>query len=382
MSVDQEVIHQFEALFGEPPTFLVRAPGRVNLIGEHTDYNDGFVLPMAIDRAVWIALRPRDDRRVALHSLNFDDATTLELDNLRHEDGGWREYVKGVAHILREDGHTLRGWEGVLAGDVPIGAGLSSSAAVEMATARAFAAAGSLAWDAAHMARVGQRAENEWVGMNCGIMDQMISAAGRRDHALLIDCRTLETRPAPLPPGTAVIVLDTATRRGLVDSAYNERRAQCEAAARFFGVPALRDVDLATFEARAEELDPVTRCRARHVITENERTLAAAEAMRRGDAGEMGRLMNASHVSMRDDFEISRAEMDVMVDLAQAQPACFGARMTGGGFGGAAVALVRAAEAEAFAAAVAADYQAATGLTPQVYICAATDGATVVTNHE
>ncbi len=378
MSVDQEVIHQFEALFGEPPTFLVRAPGRVNLIGEHTDYNDGFVLPMAIDRAVWIALRPRDDRRVVLHSLNFDDATTLELDNLRHEDSGWREYVKGVAHILREDGHALRGWEGVLAGDVPIGAGLSSSAAVEMATARAFAAAGPLVWDAAHMARVGQRAENEWVGMNCGIMDQMISAAGRRDHALLIDCRTLETQLVPLPPGTAVIVLDTATRRGLVDSAYNERRAQCEAAARFFGVPALRDVELATFETRAAELEPVTRRRARHVITENERTLAAAEAMRRGDAGEMGRLMNASHVSMRDDFEISRVEMDVMVDLAQAQPACFGARMTGGGFGGAAVALVRAAEAEAFAAAVAALYEAATGLTPQLYICAATDGAAVV----
>jgi galactokinase len=379
MSVDQEVIHQFEALFGEPPTFLVRAPGRVNLIGEHTDYNDGFVLPMAIDRAVWIALRPRDDRRVVLHSLNFEDATTLHLDNLRHEDGGWREYVKGVAYILGEEGYAPRGWEGVLAGDVPIGAGLSSSAAVEMATARAFAVVGSLAWDAARMARVGQRAENEWVGINCGIMDQMISAAGRRDHALLIDCRTLETQAAPLPPGTAVAILDTATRRGLVDSAYNERRAQCEAAARFFGAPALRDVTLATFEARADELDPVTRRRARHVITENERTLAAAEAMRRGDAGEMGRLMNASHASMRDDFEISRAEMDVMVDLAQAQPACFGARMTGGGFGGAAVALVRAGEAEAFAEAVAADYRAATGLTPQVYICAATDGAAVVT---
>ena len=229
------------------------------------------------------------------------------------------------------------------------------------------------------MAQMAQQAENRWLGLQTGIMDQMISAAGERDHALLIDCRTLETQAVPLPPGTVVVVLDTATRRGLVDSAYNERRAQCEAAARFFGVPALRDVDMAAFAARADELDPLARRRARHVISENERTLAAAEAMRRGDAGAMGQLMNASHVSMRDDFEISRAEMDVMVELAQAQPSCFGARMTGGGFGGAAVALVRAAEAEAFADAVSAGYRVATGLEPQVYICTATDGAAVVT---
>jgi len=377
MSVEQDVTRHFEALYGEVPPFLVRAPGRVNLIGEHTDYNDGFVLPMAINRAVWIALRPRSDRLIVLHSLNFDDATAIDLDSLTHEDGGWREYVKGVAYVLGQR-FNLGGWEGVLVGDVPIGAGLSSSAAVELATARAFAAAGNLAWNPAEMARAGQRAENEWVGMNCGIMDQMISAAGERDHALLIDCRTLETQAVPLPPGTVVVVLDTATRRGLVDSAYNERRAQCEAAARFFGVPALRDVDMVMFSARADELDPITRARARHVISENERTLAAAEAMRRGDAGAMGELMDASHLSMRDDFEISRAEMDVMVELAQAHPACFGARMTGGGFGGAAVALVRAAEADAFATEVGAGYRSATGLQPQIYICTATDGASVV----
>ena len=378
MSVDQAVTRQFKALFGEAPAFLIRAPGRVNLIGEHTDYNDGFVLPMAINRAVWIALRPRADRQVVLHSLDFDDATTIDLDSLVYDNAGWREYVKGVAYVLGQQGFELSGWEGVLAGDVPIGAGLSSSAAVEMATARAFAATGRLPWNPAEMARVGQRAENEWVGMNCGIMDQMISAAGERDHALLIDCRTLETQAVPLPPGTVVVVLDTATRRGLVDSAYNERRAQCEAAARFFAVPALRDVDMAAFAARADELDPLARRRARHVISENERTLAAAEAMRRGDAGAMGQLMNASHVSMRDDFEISRAEMDVMVDLAQAQPSCFGARMTGGGFGGAAVALVRAATADAFTAGVLAAYRHATGLEPQAIVATATDGAAVV----
>jgi len=373
----QSVINRFEQLFDEPPAFVVRAPGRVNLIGEHTDYNDGFVLPMAINRAAWIALRPRRDGLVRIHALNFDDVAEIDLSAMHHEDEGWREYVKGVAYILSEEWN-LTGWEGVLAGDVPIGAGLSSSAAVELAAARAFAAVGDLPWDAAHMARVGQRAENEWVGVNCGIMDQMISAAGRRDHALLIDCRSLETQAVPLPAGTVVVVLDTATRRGLVDSAYNERRAQCEAAAAFFGVPALRDVDMETFRAGSERLDPVARRRARHVISENARTLAAAEAMRRGDAAELGRLMNASHVSMRDDFEISREEMDTMVALAQAEPACYGARMTGGGFGGAAVALVRASDVETFVTSVSDGYRRITGLEPQIYICTATDGAAVI----
>ena len=378
MQIEHMVANHFTTVFGGPPTHVVRAPGRVNLIGEHTDYNDGFVLPMAINRAVWIALRPRTDRRVILHSLDFDAAAIIDLDGLRHSGEGWVEYVKGVAHVLQNEGFALRGWEGVLAGDVPIGAGLSSSAALEMATARAFAAAGGLPWDAPRMARLGQRAENEWVGMNCGIMDQMISAAGWRDHALLIDCRTLATRAVPLPPETAVAILDTATRRGLVDSAYNERRAQCEAAAAFFGVPALRDVDQATFTARAMELDGETRRRARHVITENERTLAAAEAMSRGDAATLGKLMNESHVSMRDDFAISRAEMDTMVALAQAEPDCYGARMTGGGFGGAAVALVRAAAADVFTARVLAAYGRATGHEPQAIIATATDGAAVV----
>jgi len=379
--MEQSVISRFEQLFGEPPMFVVRAPGRVNLIGEHTDYNDGFVLPMAINRAAWIALRPRRDSLVRIHALNFDDVAEFDLDTMQHKDEGWCEYVKGVAHILSEEWN-LAGWEGVLAGDVPIGAGLSSSAAVELAVARAFAAIGGFPWDAARMARVGQRAENEWVGVNCGIMDQMISAAGRRDHALLIDCRSLETQAVPLPADTVVVVLDTATRRGLVDSAYNERRAQCEAAAAFFGVPALRDVDMDSFESGSARLDPIAWRRARHVISENERTLAAAEAMRRGDAAELGRLMNASHVSMRDDFEISREEMDVMVALAQSEPACYGARMTGGGFGGAAVALVRAADVEAFAAAVSDAYRRATGLEPQIYITTATDGAAIVATRD
>ena len=305
MDIQQSVRHAFEQRIGVPPAFVVQAPGRVNLIGEHTDYNDGFVLPMAIDRAVWIALRPRVDGHVQAYSLDFDAEISFALDVLEKKDASWAEYLKGVAWALGEAGYALQGWEGVLAGDVPLGAGLSSSAALELATARAFAAVASLPWDAKRMASLAQRAENEWVGMKCGIMDQMISAAGRAHHALLIDCRSLETEAVPLPPEVVVVVLDTETRRGLVDSAYNERRAQCENAADFFGVPALRDVSISQFEARAHELDEVIRRRARHVITENERTLRAAEAMREADATELGRLMNESHVSLRDDFEVS-----------------------------------------------------------------------------
>ena len=378
MSLQTRVTQAFEARFGTPPAFVVRAPGRVNLIGEHTDYNDGFVLPMAIDRAVWIALRPRQDRQVDIHSLDLNQSATFSLDGLRYEQANWVEYLKGVAWALQDAGYRLQGWEGVISGDVPRGAGLSSSAAIELATARAFQAVSGFPWDAAAMAKLGQRAENRWVGVNCGIMDQMISAAGLAGHALLIDCRTLDFEPAPLPSGTAVVILDTATRRGLVDSAYNERRAQCEAAARFFGVPALRDVSVEQFDARAGELDELTRRRARHVVSENARTLAAAEAMRQGDAAELGRLMDASHASLRDDFEVSSRELDIMVRCAQRVPGCLGARMTGAGFGGCAVALVDASAAEGFARAVAASYQASAGFTPNLYICTATNGAEVV----
>lgn len=374
----EKVAQAFQQRYSQNPAVVVRAPGRVNLIGEHTDYNDGFVLPMAIDRAVWIALRPRQDGIIRLHSLDFEETAEFDLNQLQHENAGWVEYVKGVAWSLQEAGYELRGWEGIVAGNVPVGAGLSSSAALELATARAFATVAGWPWDVAAMARLAQRAENRWVGVKCGIMDQMISAGGVAGHALLIDCRSLATEAVPLPPGAVVIVLDTNTRRGLVDSAYNERRRQCEAAARFFGVPALRDVMMATFEARAGELDPVTRRRARHVISENERTLLAAAAMRRGDAATLGQLMNASHASLRDDFEVSSRELNIMAAAAQAESGCFGARMTGAGFGGCAVALVTAETAEAFAGNVRQQYQAATGLSPNVYICEATEGANVV----
>ncbi|MGA2067300.1 MAG: galactokinase [Thermoguttaceae bacterium] len=372
------LVRHFTERFGRAPQWVVRAPGRVNLIGEHTDYNDGFVLPLAIDRAAWIALVARQDSRVTVHSIDYQETRDFSLENLRHEKAGWIEYLKGVAWSLQEAGHELRGWEGVLAGDVPVGAGLSSSAALEVACARAFAATSGFAWEPAAMARLAQRAENQWVGVNCGIMDQLISATGREGHAMLIDCRSLAVEPAPLPPGTAVVVLDTATRRGLVDSAYNERRSQCEAAARFFQVPALRDVSPEMLQQRAAGLDPTTLRRARHVITENDRTLRAVRAMRAHDVAELGQLMNQSHATLRDDYEVSSPALDAMAACAQSHPACHGARMTGAGFGGCAVALVRSEAADDFVRATAAAYQAQTGHTPAVYVCRATDGAAVI----
>jgi len=368
---------EFRRRFGAEPAAVVRAPGRVNLIGDHTDYNDGFVLPMAIDRAVWLALGARDDRRVVVHSLDFDADASFALDQGTARQGGWIEYLRGVAWALDDAGRPTAGWEGVVAGDVPVGAGLSSSAALELATARGFAAITGVIWQPVAMARLAQRAENEWVGVNCGIMDQLISAMGVLNHALLIDCRTLETRAVPIPASVAVVVLDTGTRRGLVDSAYNERRAQCEAAARVFGVAALRDVDVATFLARETELDATTQKRARHVVTENARTVQAAELLERGDVVAVGALMDESHRSLRDDFEVSRPELDTMVTLARREAPCFGARMTGAGFGGCAVALVRREDADAFARSVARGYAAAIGIEPAVYVCAASDGASV-----
>ena len=369
------VAEEFRQRFGESPRFTVRAPGRVNLIGEHTDYNDGFVLPMAIDRATWIALRPRDDQRVMLHSLNHDETVEFSAGALLKGGKHWGEYPKGVAWALREAGYKLCGWEGVTTCDVPMGAGLSSSASYELAVARAFQAVSGFTWDPPAIARLCQRAENQWVGINCGIMDQMISACGKPGHALLIDCRTLVTTPVRLPSETVVVVLDTRTRRGLVDSAYNERRAQCEAAAKALGVKALRDVSVEEFEARAAELDAATRRRARHVVTENARTLEAAHT---SEAAALGRLMDASHCSLRDDFEVTTRELNVMVESARTTEGCHGARMTGAGFGGCAVALVRADAAAKFSETTRARYYEQTRLTPWIDVSCASEGAALV----
>jgi len=377
MSVEQRVLQAFQETFGSKPTFLARAPGRVNLIGEHTDYNDGFVLPMAIDRAVWIALRPRDDRRVVAHSLDIGGQVEFFLNDKTRQDS-WGDYIAGVAWALQKDGYELLGWEGVLSGDVPNGAGLSSSAAVELATARAFAAVSKLDWEPARMAKICQRAENQWVGVNSGIMDQMVSAAASQGHALFLDCRSLEYEQVSLPDEVAVAVMDTSTRRGLVDSAYNERRAQCEAAAEFFGVPALRDVSLETFYKKCNELEDMVMRRARHIITENQRVLDAVAAMRAGDVQGLGKLFNESHASLRDDFEVTNEALNQIVDRAQTHPACYGARMTGAGFGGCAVALVKREQVEAFVEATVEAFHAVSGLNAEIYVCSAAQGASLI----
>lgn len=380
MTLDR-TISAFADYYEGSPEWVVRAPGRVNLIGEHTDYNDGFVMPMAINRAVYIAGRNTGGDQVRIHSVDFGEESSFslsEVTELTPAGDGWLEYVKGTAWALADSGRPLAGWEGVLLGDVPVGAGLSSSAAVELAVARAFQRGADWSWDAAAMALLGQRAENRWVGVNCGIMDQMISACGKDGHALLLDCRSLEGQHVPLPNGVAVVVLDTGTRRGLVDSAYNERRAQCEAAARFFSVGALRDVDEETFADRMHALDETPRRRARHVISENARTERAAEAMRQGDAQRLGLLLNESHVSLRDDFSVSSEALDAMVECAQDHASCYGARMTGAGFGGCAVALVDVEQTALFVEETAQTYRTRTGHDPSVYVCRAMEGAEVL----
>ncbi|MEI7987877.1 MAG: galactokinase [Chloroflexota bacterium] len=379
--LQDKVIQIFQGIFETSPTFVVRAPGRANIIGEHTDYNDGFVLPMTIDRAVWIALKPRLDRNVMVHSIDFNQMIEFNLEELRNTKSGWAEYIKGITWALQTEGHMLYGWEGVIGGDVPIGGGLSSSAALEMATCRAYKALNNEEWNAAEMAKLGQLTENQWIGQKTGIMDQMISAAGKKDHAMLLDCRSLEIKMVSLPPGSIIVVMDSATRRELVDSAYNERRSQCQSAANYFGVKALRDINLTQLEQKENQINPITYRRARHVITENARTLEAFEAMNSGNSAKMGELMMESHVSMRDDFEISRRELDIMVEIALKQSGCFGARMTGGGFGGCAIALIRDDVIDSFTENVFNSYRTKTGLTPALYVCRATNGAEIVVDN-
>lgn len=369
----------FRQIFGYPSRRLFRAPGRVNLIGEHTDYNDGYVLPMAIDRAVWVAAAPTDrgDRTVRLAALSLDSAEhAFSLDDLQPEPvARWANYVRGVLAMLERAGHRLEGLDLAYAGNVPIGAGLSSSAAVEVAVATAARDLFGLEISDLELARICQQAEHEFAGTQCGIMDQLISVAGREGHALLIDCRHLSWEPVPLPANVAAVICDTGKRRGLVDSAYNERRAQCEEGARRLGVAALRDLDVDTFEARADDLPPLLRRRCRHVVHENDRTLRAAEALRQGRVGAFGQLMNQSHASLRDLYEVSCEELDLMAALAQSQPRCWGARMTGAGFGGCVVALVERDALAGFTRTMVTLYERQAMRTPALYVCQPSAGA-------
>jgi len=378
MDFKKKLVDEFHACFHSDPEFLVRAPGRINLIGEHTDYNDGFVLPLAIDRAVWLALRNRQDRMVVVYSLDFAEKVEFSLDDI-HRNRGWSENIKGIAWAFQDAGYHLVGWEGIMVGDVPIGAGLSSSAAAGLVTARAFIKTSGLEWNPVRMAKICQAAENQWLGLNSGIMDQMVSAGARLGHAFFLDCRSLEFQHVPIPPGIAILVLDTTTRRELVNSAYNQRHAECAAAARSFGVPALRDVTLDMLVGRSALVDDVLFRRTRHVVTENQRVLDAVAALRLGDIPRLGELLKASHVSLRDDFEVSSDALDKIVACANHQPECYGARMTGAGFGGCAVALVRSDALEAFIRSVKLCYLHATGVDADIYVCLPGEGATVLT---
>jgi galactokinase len=371
----QRVVDSFGRVYGSKPALQVAAPGRVNLIGEHTDYNEGFVLPAAIDRHIVIGATGRSDRTVRVHSVDFGESVTFSLDDIQHDERNpWSNYERGVAWVLQQEGYTLAGMDMAIAGDVPIASGLSSSAAIEVATAYAFQCLSELELDGVRRALLCQRAENEFVGMRCGIMDQYIISLGKRGHALLIDCRSLDYQLVPIPPGCSVVVCDTKKRRGLVDSEYNTRRQECETGARLLGVRALRDVTPQEFEARQYELGEVTRKRCRHVVTEDQRVLDAVQALRHGDVALFGRLMNASHASLRDDYEVSCRELDIMVEVAWQQEGVLGTRMTGAGFGGCTVNLVRSDAAETFGQRVAEGYTAATGLVPDIYVCLAEEG--------
>ncbi len=369
-----QALEEFPHRFGGHPVALVRSPGRVNLIGEHTDYNAGFVLPLAIERATWIALRPREDGRVRLYSGDFRESEEFSLDDLSRGGPAWSEYAKGVAEQLQRENIPLRGFDACIATDVPVGAGLSSSASFSLGIARAFHAAGGFAWDPVAMAKLCQRVEHQRIGVNCGIMDQLVIAAAQDGQALLIDCRSDATQPVPLPPDHLVIILDTKKSRTLAGSAYNQRRAQCEAAARFLGVSTLREVSLERLLTVGDQPDPLVWRRARHVVSENERVTQAVRALQTGDAPQLGRLMNASHESLRADYEVSCAELDEICALARAQPGCRGARMTGAGFGGCAVALVATGSEEVFIAKVASGYQERFGVAPALYPTRATVG--------
>ncbi|NLG84843.1 MAG: galactokinase [Firmicutes bacterium] len=368
-------------------TVLAAAPGRVNLIGEHTDYNDGFVLPIAIDRRIWILGAPGEDETVRLYSLDFRAEVTFPLAAVGtvapDPKERWSNYPRGVLWALYEAGYRLGGFMAVVAGEVPQGAGLSSSAAFEVATAVLVDRLFGLEIPAEKLIRLCQRAENLFVGVNCGIMDQFISRLGRAGHALLLDCRDLSYRYYTLDPAEArVVVVDTGIKHSLVASEYNRRRQECERGvavlqSRHPSVRALRDADAAMLAALEPSMEPVVAKRCRHVIGENDRTLAAAQALAAGDLELFGRLMYESHASLRDLYEVSCPELDLLVELARGVPGVYGARMTGAGFGGCTVNLVRPEAVEEFTAVVKEKYSARTGKNPAVYLCRAADGGKV-----
>ncbi|GLS91773.1 galactokinase [Psychromonas marina] len=376
------VTNTFETQLGYTPQQIIQAPGRVNLIGEHTDYNDGFVLPCAINYQAMVAASPREDNIVRLVSVDYNneqDEFDLTKEIKFVEQKMWANYIRGVVKCLLDAGFEFSGADIVVSGNVPQGAGLSSSAALEVVIGQTFKELYQLEITQKQIALNGQKAENEFVGCQCGIMDQLISACGEENHALLLDCRSLDTTPISMPEEMVVMIINSNKKRGLVDSEYNTRRVQCETASTAFSVAALRDLTLEQLEQGADKIDPVTFKRARHVITENDRTLKAATALQNSDLKSMAKLMEASHASMRDDFEITVFEVDALVDIVKAELGDEGGvRMTGGGFGGCIVALMLPEKVEAVKQAIETKYQKQTGLKESIYVCQAKQGAGTV----
>jgi galactokinase len=380
MDTAKDLASRFQKKFGAIPK-IFRAPGRVNLIGEHTDYNDGFVMPAAIQLATYVAIGPAADRRITVHSENVSETIAFDLDEddfcPRHD---WSDYVRGVAISIARAAGPIRGANLVIQSGVPLGAGLSSSAALEVSVAFALLANSGIPMDRTQIALLCQRAENEFAGVRCGIMDQFTACHGCANQAILLDCRSLKARQLSLALDVRLVVCNTMVKHALASGEYNRRREECEAALHALsrsipGLRAPRDVTLDQLLEFGPEIDPILLRRCRHVVTENARVLAAAQALERGDLVAFGKLMEASHRSLRDDYEVSCEELDVMVELAFAIDGVYGSRMMGGGFGGCALALVEASKADAFAHTVSENYLKKTGIRCDVYICSAADGA-------
>ena len=372
-----DVVNAFREHFKGGPDFVVRTPGRVNLMGDHTDYNGGYVFPMTIDRAVWMGVRGRIDGVVRIYSIDYGGECRFDVHGeLKKDQNSWFEYIKGCAWALQQKSFPLSGFDAVLMGDVPQGTGLSSSAALEVTSLLAFAELGGFDLLKTEIALLGQQAENEWLGLNSGIVDQIICAAGQTGKALLIDCRDLEYRSFGLPEGTMAAVLDTATHHSVASSVYKERREQCETACKILGVSLLRDATQEMLDASKKDMTDVVFRRVRHILSENLRTRAAAVALSEETADAFGKLIDESHFSLQYDFEVSCFELDAITSIARSHPSCLGARMTGKGLGGAAVALLYA-DAEDFADYVSKNYRQQTGKFPNITLCRATNGGQV-----
>jgi galactokinase len=383
MNKAHELLTAFKSRFGMGAS-VYRAPGRVNLIGEHTDYNEGFVLPAAIGFSCWVGIASRDDRKLSLYSENFKETRDADLDDLGTRGiGHWSDYPLGVAWALEEGGYLLRGANLYIAGDVPLGAGLSSSAAIEVSTGYALLSTAGHTIDRTKLALLCQRAENNFVGARVGIMDQFVSCHGQAGHALKIDCRSLEYRALKLPSKLRLVICNTMVKHKLQAGDYNVRRAECEEAVRKLsaalpGIRSLRDVNMEELTQNRAMLTETLYRRCRHVISENARVRNVADLFTRGKTEGLREVMSASHQSMRDDYEISCRELDVMVEIAGRQRGLYGARMTGGGFGGCTINLVDADHAAEFQRRVSAEYESAIGLRPDIYICEASQGAELV----